>query len=985
MFVRRPGLKLLALGLLTAGGLACEQQGEPPKSVSLSAGGFDGLEDTHFALLSTPCNKSGDPVVITVANNEFAYVYYRPIDDQIVANVLDTNGAECAFAKTKKVSIVKKTEVPLKSHKVLVDYLNGKFASGAAGSTGIDAASLGITIDLGTVSDASLYSNQVMFRGTTDHDRFTIGTSGGDSYVGFVTSSTSTPTANTFADVKITGLNAITVSTGPGNDVITGQGGPMTTGTLSPLAGSVSMILWGGAGDDTLTSGAAGSGTNSLYGGAGNDVFAQVAGVYAHDTISGGQDPVTTLTGITTTYTTTTNTYSNTSTSTATKTLTTNLTNTTTASATNTGTSTKVRTYTGTVTSTNTLTTTGSNTSTSSNTGTGTSTSGDVSIDVVDYSARAAKIKVTLGDEGTAVSASSLINVVDSNMLNNYDSFTIDDGVGTVTDRSTHTTLVEFHKTFAYDVASLTVPGTSTLTVTGTDTATDTATAVAVLQNDTLAINDGVHGAVTFKMSLATGTNSATATGTNVAVIDLVGATDAAAVATKVAAGIATYQTAHYTGTLTGTATMADTSVIPNVTVKLGTAGALQLQNRNMVAEGASFAVAATNITAAAPATAALWKSAASGVISVDVADANGDEAAVATALTAAIPGTSGSAVLAAASGGVVTIKANDAGLAKPYFAVTKSVGAFSVTAVSTGTADPGKNDGDVAANEHDSIGGDVEVVIGTPGDDIIDATYAYLNVHTFFGMAGNDTLIIGKQSVLANTLYGGPGNDTLVGGGGADTLYGGDGADTLTGGAGSDTIVGNGANCVAAVSTAYTCSVCGDGTSGTVAATSATTPSGDILDYSERTTGVTVNLSLLTLTNSVLTVATGELDTVTGIVNVRGGAGADTITGDANDNMLWGGAGDDTISGGDGNDILYGEMGNDILSGNAGNDFIYGGPGINELNGDTKTDLSVVGNNMLDNAQGTKGTLNGGPGGMNACFSNGGETAITAQSCQLM
>jgi len=63
--------------------------------------------------------------------------------------------------------------------------------------------------------------------------------------------------------------------------------------------------------------------------------------------------------------------------------------------------------------------------------------------------------------------------------------------------------------------------------------------------------------------------------------------------------------------------------------------------------------------------------------------------------------------------------------------------------------------------------------------------------------------------------------------------------------------------------------------------------------------------------------------DTLVSIENVIGTALADTLTGDANDNMLAGGAGADVLNGGDGKDTLTGGLGADILNGGNGNDVI--------------------------------------------------------------
>jgi Ca2+-binding RTX toxin-like protein len=73
-------------------------------------------------------------------------------------------------------------------------------------------------------------------------------------------------------------------------------------------------------------------------------------------------------------------------------------------------------------------------------------------------------------------------------------------------------------------------------------------------------------------------------------------------------------------------------------------------------------------------------------------------------------------------------------------------------------------------------------------------------------------------------------------------------------------------------------------------------------------TAGITVNLSDTTQGLQAAHTATdgfGSTDTLTGIENVRGTAGADTIVGDAHDNFFQMGAGADTIDGGDGEDTI--------------------------------------------------------------------------------
>ena len=64
----------------------------------------------------------------------------------------------------------------------------------------------------------------------------------------------------------------------------------------------------------------------------------------------------------------------------------------------------------------------------------------------------------------------------------------------------------------------------------------------------------------------------------------------------------------------------------------------------------------------------------------------------------------------------------------------------------------------------------------GAEGDNV------HSDVENVFGGSGNDAIV---GNLAANFLAGGPGNDSLRGGGGLDKLIGGDGIDTLLGNAG--------------------------------------------------------------------------------------------------------------------------------------------------------------------------------------------------------
>jgi Ca2+-binding RTX toxin-like protein len=91
----------------------------------------------------------------------------------------------------------------------------------------------------------------------------------------------------------------------------------------------------------------------------------------------------------------------------------------------------------------------------------------------------------------------------------------------------------------------------------------------------------------------------------------------------------------------------------------------------------------------------------------------------------------------------------------------------------------------------------------------------------------------------------------------------------------------------------------------------------GDWLDESAYLTPVTVDLALGT--------ATGATGGIANIRNVIGGAGGNTLTGNAAGNVLVGGAGADTIKGGSGRSVLIGGKGADRVTGGSSDDVIIG------------------------------------------------------------
>ncbi len=186
------------------------------------------------------------------------------------------------------------------------------------------------------------------------------------------------------------------------------------------------------------------------------------------------------------------------------------------------------------------------------------------------------------------------------------------------------------------------------------------------------------------------------------------------------------------------------------------------------------------------------------------------------------------------------------------------------------------------------------------------------------FQNSGND-IIDASASLVGVTMYGGAGNDVLIGSLADDHMFGGAGNDSLFGLSGNDHIYGD---------------------------------SGINLDLSQRTSLRETNL------DAVLFVATSNLST-------------DPVR----DDLI---AGDDSISGGEGQDIIVGDHGvitqqrnifpddlrlfttgnvvsiessaesnggNDVIEGNAGNDFIIAGAGDDSVNGNGGDDV-LVGDN---------------------------------------
>lgn len=209
--------------------------------------------------------------------------------------------------------------------------------------------------------------------------------------------------------------------------------------------------------------------------------------------------------------------------------------------------------------------------------------------------------------------------------------------------------------------------------------------------------------------------------------------------------------------------------------------------------------------------------------------------------------------------------------------------------------------------------GGD-DVLYGDAGDDLLDGgegsdvLVGGLGSDLLLGDAGDDRLDSGDAGDQA---YGGAGRDVVLAGAGDDLIDGGTGEDTLSDGAGRDVAMGQeGDDVIVAALDGEADRF--DGGTGT-----------DTLDLSGTTSGVVVDLTAGTSEG-----AEPGHDLLTSIEEVKGGSGADRLSGNAAPNHLTGGAGRDIVSGAAGNDLLDGGADDDTLSDGTGTDFVMGNTG---------------------------------------------------------
>lgn len=209
-------------------------------------------------------------------------------------------------------------------------------------------------------------------------------------------------------------------------------------------------------------------------------------------------------------------------------------------------------------------------------------------------------------------------------------------------------------------------------------------------------------------------------------------------------------------------------------------------------------------------------------------------------------------------------------------------------------------------------------IVNAVGGDDTVCLTPLAVPA-LVYGGDGDDTLVGGTAG---DRLEGGQGNDVLVGDGGNDSLRGGAEDDSLSGDAGNDLLDGGlGADEV-------------HGGTGV-----------DWIDYTSRAAPLVISLD-----GNPTSGEAGELDELYDDIEiVNGGTGDDVITGSWANNTLYGNVGNDRLFGAGGNDRLYGGIGKDVLTGGPGTDFLYGDAGDDWLMSKDATKDTLFGGAGID------------------------------------
>lgn len=252
-----------------------------------------------------------------------------------------------------------------------------------------------------------------------------------------------------------------------------------------------------------------------------------------------------------------------------------------------------------------------------------------------------------------------------------------------------------------------------------------------------------------------------------------------------------------------------------------------------------------------------------------------------------------------------------------------------------------------LSANQRSIFAGlDVDLLAGTikTFSDRERFSGTVRNVEELIGADAYPNILRGGEA--GERLIGGSSNDTLEGRSGNDALYGGAGNDSLSGGESDDLLHGGAGNDVI------------DGGSGIDTASWAfAAPGTDRGEIASSSFGhLDVDLAAGVATFRLFS-GGQENDTLTGVENIIGGDGDDTLRGDNRDNMLSGGAGADRLEGRGGNDVLVLDDADVALGGDGDDRFVIGlgDMTIDGGDGDDTLDFGTFkGTIRIDTAAGT-------------------------------
>ena len=215
---------------------------------------IDGADEISQPLsdLSAQCGFTSATHVLALTLHATDIAVISRASDQTIK----VNDLPCSGATATSVQRIDVREGVAGAQTVIFDYGGGQFALGRAGAPGV-------TIDLGGQA-----GDAVKLIGTTGADSFVVGAGG------FAIN------PDGFVDLTVTGAVALVVSLDDGDDVFSGAGNAVTGAAFASA-----ILLYGGAGNDTLRGGA---GDDILNGGLGNDTFTTGALADGSDALHGG-------------------------------------------------------------------------------------------------------------------------------------------------------------------------------------------------------------------------------------------------------------------------------------------------------------------------------------------------------------------------------------------------------------------------------------------------------------------------------------------------------------------------------------------------------------------------------------------------------------------------------------------------------------------------------------------------------------------------